>query len=73
MTQMQLSMMKEKGPEAPCRDCESLRLEPRSFQGPHEYLVISSHSEATGESTYTCLVCRNKITQEWDGEISRWK
>jgi hypothetical protein len=62
----------EKREKPACRECDGLRLGTRSKQFPHEYLTLASQSEATGASTYRCLLCRTDIICERAGANGRW-
>ena len=71
--QLEPSTTNEKRPQASCRECEGLRAGTRSSQNAHEYLVRTSYSEASGASTYTCLLCRGSMVNETDGTVRRWR
>ena len=68
-------IMDNKKPEspAPCVDCEGLRSGTRSLPQPHQYLVLTGQSEASGAATYRCLICRNELTREKEGNGNRWR
>ena len=66
-------MQQNASPAKPCLDCYGLTTGTRSFQEPHQYLVLSGRSQSSPNTeSYRCLVCASNLTFERNGKTGRW-
>jgi hypothetical protein len=55
-----------------CRDCDALKKGTGNYDEPHEYLVMTGRSIASGAAFYRCLLCNTFLTFAPEDGAPRW-